>query len=153
MQASTAVVLNQNGSYSTYLYTAVAESIVAKHAAAEAPLFLYFPLQNVHSPLEAPIEWIKKCPAASFPNVDRRTYCAMTLLADSAILNLTTALAANNNMLEDTVLIVAGDNGGLPHAVGDRVLLTSAASKAKSSFLFSFMYGGRSTRTATTVHY
>lgn len=36
----------------------------------------------------------------------------MTLLADSAIENVTAALVANNRMLDDTVLIIAGDNGG-----------------------------------------
>jgi len=121
LQASTQIVSNQNGSYSTYLYTAVAEGVVRAHPASagdDAPLFLYFPLQNVHSPLEAPDEWVARCPAHQFPNVDRRTYCAMTLLADSAIKNVTDALAANNQMLDDTVFIIAGDNGGLPMAAG-----------------------------------
>ena len=59
-----------------------------------------------------------RCPAEQFPNADRRTYCAMTLLADSAIKNVTEALVANNGMFDDSVIVVAGDNGGLPMAAG-----------------------------------
>jgi len=45
--------------------------------------------------------------ALLYASPDRQTYCAMTLLADSAIHNLTLALTAKN-MLEDSVIIIAG---------------------------------------------
>jgi arylsulfatase A-like enzyme len=118
LQASGQLVASQNGSYSAFVYAAAAEAVVLQHNASSAPLFLYYALQDVHAPLEAPDEWVAKCPEERFPNADRRTFCAMTLLADSAIGNLTRALR-QARMLQDTIMVIAGDNGGMPSAAGN----------------------------------
>ena len=107
LQASTEMVQCQNGSYSAFLFEAVAENIVRNHDKAKG-LFLYYAMQTVHSPLEAPDEWLARCPVSAYPNPDRRTYAAMTLLADSAIHNLTLVLTAEG-LMDDTVMVIAGD--------------------------------------------
>ena len=51
------------------------------------------------------------------PNTNRRTYCAMTRMADEAVLNITTALQ-QAGLWDDTLLVISGDNGAEPSAAG-----------------------------------
>jgi hypothetical protein len=62
--------MTRNGTYSTPLFTSKAIEVVKAHATdhADKPLFLYFPLQNVHSPLEAPASYLAKSPCSTIPN-------------------------------------------------------------------------------------
>ena len=48
---------NRNGSYDAFNYRTDLSDIFTKHD-PNTPLFLYLPLHNVHSPFEAPQDWI-----------------------------------------------------------------------------------------------
>lgn len=54
------------------------------------PLFLYLPFQCVHSPTEAPQEYIDKY--KFIDNKTRRDYAAMVDIVDEAIGNVTKAM-------------------------------------------------------------
>jgi hypothetical protein len=65
---------------------------------------------------------------------NRKTFCAMALIADEAISNLTAVIESTLGSDGREILIVmAGDNGGMPGAVGaadrgqPRMLLLAAA--------------------------
>ena len=49
----------RNGSYDSYVYRDDLTKIINSHNVAEL-LFLYLPLHNVHTPLQAPPEWLNK---------------------------------------------------------------------------------------------
>ena len=57
----------QGSVYSTGLFESKVESLVLQHKATHpSPMFLYYPMQNVHMPLEAPLavgESVIKCPS------------------------------------------------------------------------------------------
>ena len=73
----------RNGSYDAYIYRNDLKHIFSKHDPA-APLFLYLPLHNVHSPFEAPQEWLNLYPENSTCSI-RRTYQAMASVAAGCI--------------------------------------------------------------------
>lgn len=109
----------QRGVYSTPLFTQKAIDVVRAHKSdhGDKPLFLYFPLQNVHSPLEAPEEYKQRAPCATIVNNNRKTFCAMALIADEAIGNLTQVL--RTELGSNLLIVIAGDNGGMPGAAGN----------------------------------
>ncbi len=73
--------------------------------------------QNVHAPLESPGgKYDAAC--AIVPDSDRRTFCAMAAIADEAIGNVT-SLLASTFAGEDYLVVVAGDNGGMPMSAGN----------------------------------
>jgi len=105
--------------HSMFVFAAEAEGIIAKHAreTPTTPLFLYLPFQNVHAPLDNPgQQYVDLC--SGIPNADRKIYCAMTRMADEAVLNITNALKAAN-LWDNTLLVISGDNGGEPSAAGN----------------------------------
>jgi len=63
---------------------------------------------------------------STVPNHERRTFAAMLLLLDEAVLNATRALG-RAGLAEDTLLIVASDNGAIP-------FVSSAESSAGSNY-------------------
>ena len=89
--------------------------------------YLSDPMQNVHMPLEAPpASTLTPAGAANcdkIPNADRKTYCQMAAVADTAIGNLTRLLDATFAG-EDMLMVVSGDNvspvNGLPPAIPPR---------------------------------
>ena len=70
-------------------------------------------MQNVHMPLEAPPASVLTPAGAAncdkIPNADRKTYCQMAAVADTAIGNLTRLLDATFAG-EDMLMVVSGDN-------------------------------------------
>ena len=103
-----------NGSYSTRVFAAAAADIIAAHAAGAdggAPLFLYLPFQNVHWPLEAPPEYVARFANTTGGNPERKMVCAMAAFLDDAVGNVTAALRAAG-MWDNTVIVLASDNGG-----------------------------------------
>lgn len=113
---------SESGQYSTPLFAdlTVAGILGHKEAHPEQPGFFYVPMQNVHAPLEAPDEYVQKC--ASIPDSDRRTFCAMAYVADEAIGNITRAVAQAFRD-ELYLVVISGDNGGMPMSAGNNMPL------------------------------
>lgn len=114
------------------------EELLRSHAAdyPDTPLFMYYAMQIIHKPLKAPQRFLDRCtdfmlyfcesyfvcalqgvmgdhPSISNSSTaaDWQAYCALNVMLDEAIANLTCTLA-ELGMGENTVLIVASDNGG-----------------------------------------
>lgn len=102
---------SRNGTYDTYNYRDDLTDIFSKHK-AENPMFLYLPLHNVHTPLQAPQEWLDLYPANSTCN-NQHTYQAMVSVADN-VTGHVVKLLQKNGMWENTIFIVSADNGGAP---------------------------------------
>ena len=97
--------------HSAYLFNEKVQMMIADHAEnySDLPMFLYYALQLVHFPREAPDNYVERC-SHSYSD-DAAIYCAQNLMLDEAIANLTCSLKSNG-MYNNTILIVAGDNGG-----------------------------------------
>ncbi len=99
----------RNGTYDAYLYRDDLTEIISKHDPSQ-PFFLYLPLHNVHSPFQAPDEWLNLYAENSTCKV-RRTYQAMVSVADNVTGHLV-ELLKSNNMWDNTFMVVSADNGG-----------------------------------------
>lgn len=117
-------ILRNNTEYSTNLFTAEAEKIIAAHAAAGAaagPLFLYLPYQAVHvgnkpTPMhpeyaldQAPQQYIDEY--SWVHDEHRRNLSAMVTVMDEAAGNVTSALKTHG-LWPKTLFIFSTDNGG-----------------------------------------
>ena len=100
---------SRNGTYDAYLYRDDLTTIFTKHNPSD-PLFLYLPLHNVHSPFQAPQEWLELYPENSTCDL-RRTYQAMVSVADNVTGHVVELLKANK-MWNNTIFVVSADNGG-----------------------------------------
>lgn len=99
-----------NGTYSTFLYAAAAEKVIASHDPSKGPLFLYLPFQAVHSPDQVPQSYIDKY-NETIPAGYRRTFAGMLDCLDEGIGNVTAALASSG-LLDNTLILFVADNGG-----------------------------------------
>jgi len=104
--------LNYNGSYSTPLFANKTIDIIAAHNASLQPLFIYLAFQSVHSPLQAPTEWVEKY--SWITATSRRTLAAMTSCMDYEISRIVASLKAKE-MWTNTLLVMVADNGGPPY--------------------------------------
>jgi len=103
--------------YSTNYYADVAVRIIKNHSSSTsattmttspAPLFMYLPSQNVHSPYERPPEW--ECD--KFPDMWDDTYANMLHMLDVGTMNVTNALK-QAGFWENTLFLFSADNGGI----------------------------------------
>ena len=99
----------RNGTYDAYTYIEDLKEIFDTHNQTR-PLFLYLPLHNVHAPIEAPQEWLDVYPVNSTCK-KRRVYQAMVSVADN-VTGTVMELMKQNNMWDNTILVVSADNGG-----------------------------------------
>ena len=77
----------------------------------------------MHVPLESPGgKYEEQC--KSIENSNRRTFCAMAAIADDAIGNIT-SLVASKFKDEDYIVVITGDNGGIPNGAGNNMPLRS----------------------------
>ncbi|XP_069832909.1 arylsulfatase J [Dendropsophus ebraccatus] len=106
---------HDRGIYSTEMYTQRVQDILASHD-PEKPIFLYIAYQAVHSPLQAPGNYLENY--KSITNVNRRRYAAMLSCLDEAVNNITTALQ-KYGFYENSLIIYSSDNGGQPMAGGN----------------------------------
>lgn len=97
--------------HSAYLFNDKVIKMISDHADnyESTPMFLYYALQLVHFPREAPDNYISRC-AESYAD-DAVIYCAQNLMLDEAIANVTCALKSYG-LYDNTIMIIAGDNGG-----------------------------------------
>ena len=102
---------SRNGTYDAYNYRDDLTDIFSNHNTGN-PMFLYLPLHNVHTPLQAPQEWLDLYPANSTCKA-RHTYQAMVSVADNVTGHLV-KLLQKSAMWDNTIFIVSADNGGAP---------------------------------------
>lgn len=102
-----------NGSYSANIFTAAAIDIInSVPANGSTPLFLYLAFQNVHWPLQAPPQFLARCAGRTGGDAARQAVCAMALVLDEAIGNVTAALSSAGFDDSNTVIVFTSDNGG-----------------------------------------
>ena len=110
--------------HSALLFNKKVEDVIIEYATngTTKPLFLYYASQLVHGPYEAPSGYIERCVDANSTtaSVDDYTYCAMNVMLDESIANLT-CLLDTYDMLNNTVFIIASDNGGADSISGNSV--------------------------------
>ena len=114
-------VLTNSSTYSTELFTAEAERVIASHPKQGPPLFLYLAHQAVHvgnAPVASHPTWaLQQVPAryaapyAFVADEQRRLLSGMVAALDESVSNLTGALHAAG-MWERTLLVFSTDNGG-----------------------------------------
>ena len=123
--------------YDAYQFGARAVKLVEQHDATQ-PFFLYWAPHKVHSPLQAPPEFLahypdgdgkcsstpqtcsgrgygtsnKGCGCKNMCYCNRRIVRGMVTAVDAMLTNLTSALKANADMWNNTLVILLGDNGG-----------------------------------------
>ena len=102
-------IWDENGVYSTYLFTEAIQDAIISHSRDEQPFFIYGAYQAVHEPLEVPDQYLEKCDF--IPYADRKTFCGMMQALDEGIGNVTGTLEAEG-LLNNTVIILSTDNGG-----------------------------------------
>eukprot|EP00811_Abedinium_folium_P021840 NODE_3104_length_2092_cov_3.340458.p1 GENE.NODE_3104_length_2092_cov_3.340458~~NODE_3104_length_2092_cov_3.340458.p1 ORF type:complete len:571 (-),score=149.72 NODE_3104_length_2092_cov_3.340458:319-2031(-) len=99
--------------YSTHLWGDAVDRRLREHAGDRKgqPLFLYYAMQNVHSPVETLTEYSNNAACEDIEGKDRKTYCGMALAADEAIGRLMQGLEETLPG-EDVIVVISGDNGG-----------------------------------------
>eukprot|EP00038_Savillea_parva_P024840 m.45221 g.45221 ORF g.45221 m.45221 type:complete len:641 (-) comp6626_c0_seq1:122-2044(-) len=105
-------VLNENGSYSTILFADEAIRIIRNHNDISVPFFMYLAFQSVHSPLQAPADYISHYNWIN--NTNRRTLAAMTTCMDDNLERIVTELK-DKDMWSNTLFLFFADNGGPPY--------------------------------------
>lgn len=104
--------------HTAYLFQSKVEDYIADHATnyADQPMFMYYATQLIHGPWDAPDVYVKRC---ADPRLkldaesadDLRNYCALNVMLDEVIANLTCSLNAHG-MADNTILVIVSDNGG-----------------------------------------
>lgn len=96
-----------NGTYGDYMYVGHAVDTIMKHNAS-VPLFYYLATEVAHLPNEAPPRFRNKFDPKTVPFT---SVYAMSSIVDEALYNVTSALKSKR-MWENTMMVVASDNGG-----------------------------------------
>ena len=99
----------RNGTYGDYTFVGHAVDTILRHNASAGPLFYYLATEVAHTPNETPVRFREAFPdpgAVPFLSV-----YAMSSIVDEALRNVTEALKAAG-MWENTLMVVAADNGG-----------------------------------------
>jgi len=112
--------------HSAILFQTKAEKILESHSESYAsqPFFLYYSLQLMHTEWAADQIYIDRCKYEGSDS-DLDTYCGMSLMLDEVIGNLTCALD-RYGFSDNTILIVASDNGGTSVIKGSNYPLLGA---------------------------
>ena len=133
------------GVYSTFMYGAEAERILHEAAMRKAgaapeegggaPFFLYLAAQSIHTPLEAPDQYIAMYPDAPSgkDNSDAQLIHAMVSALDELVGNVTKTLKSTG-LWQNTVMVFTSDNGGDTH--GNNFPLRGGSESPPSLVLF-----------------
>eukprot|EP01035_Chromulina_nebulosa_P017682 gene17682-23272_t len=103
--------------HTAYLFADKAQAVIEKHATEypDKPMFFYYALQLIHSYWSAPSTYQDRCeyPTTSDndTNFELWNYCALNVMLDEVISNLTCVLK-ETGLSDNTILIISGDNGG-----------------------------------------
>ena len=110
------VLWNTNTTYYTDVMGARARDLVAEHN-PDQPLFLYFPLFNIHYPWEVPKRYEEMYNGKGLTD-KRKTILGMFTAMDDVVANLVDALKARG-MWENTLFVFMSDNGA-PSKTGSK---------------------------------
>jgi arylsulfatase B len=83
---------------------------ISKQMGKTTPFFLYYALQDPHTPLESPSYFQQQAPCSSS---SRKVYCGMMKCIDTAVQSVMSAISSAG-FLDNTLVVFAGDNGGSP---------------------------------------
>jgi arylsulfatase A-like enzyme len=105
--------------YLTDAFGREAVRFIERHAneSVRRPFFLYLAFNAVHTPLQAPQEYLDRFPKIT--DTRRRTYAAMLSAMDDAIGRVLETLR-DRKLERDTLVVFLSDNGGPPAANGSR---------------------------------
>ena len=95
--------------YTTHAFGREAAAFVERQKGTDKPFFLYLAFNAVHTPLQAPDDYLQRFEQIS--DKPRRTYAAMLSAMDDAIGRVTTALR-DAGLDGDTLVCFISDNGG-----------------------------------------
>ena len=122
---SRAVGPQYNGTYSTHMYAARVEALIAEAGARAGPTYIHFTPQSVHAPNEAPEEAVAPYrPVFGPSNPVRAIHAGALTMLDEAMANITAAIA-RAGLANDTLIIVLADTGGPLGAVGDGTMASN----------------------------
>lgn len=94
--------------YSSNYYTNRAVQLIESHEQSPNPFFMYFAIQNVHTPYQLP----PLSEQSNYPKMWDRTYANMLHVLDSSTQNLTNALKRSGQW-KNTLILWMADNGGI----------------------------------------
>eukprot|EP01033_Poteriospumella_lacustris_P013076 gene13076-9365_t len=115
--------------YSTELYGVKATSVIEAHDFSEQPMFLYLPFQAVHDPFGDVYEYTEGLNTSyidestydeileRIPGTTRQQYAFSLYMLDRTVRAIYTSLA-DVGQLDNTLIILASDNGGCYNAGG-----------------------------------
>src|SRR5688572_24259446 len=106
--------------YLTDAFGKEAVSFIDRHAGSaggKPPFFLYLAFNAIHTPMEAPPEYLKRFPNVTDPK--RQKMLAMLAAMDDAIGRVTDALE-QHGVADNTLIVFHADNGGPTQASGSR---------------------------------
>ncbi len=116
------IAVNASGLYTTSLVTSSVQNWISKEITQNenAKTFAYVAHEAVHGPMEVPMQYIdgecSEIVPADYPT--RRIYCGMVRAVDESIRNITQTYEALG-ILNETLIILTGDNGGIPSDGGN----------------------------------
>ena len=113
------------GRYGTDLYSTRAAGLLEDLGQSRDPFYLYYSMQNVHYPLQAPEHYEVQFNWISDP--DRRRYAAMISIMDEAVGDLIQMLK-QNRLWDQSLIIVTADNGGETRDGGNNYPLRKGSS-------------------------
>jgi len=104
--------------HNAYLMQTKAEDVITTHVSdyPDTPLFFLYSLQLIHYPYEAPQRFLDRCQYPASPHddttqTDEYNYCAMNLMLDEVVTNIT-CLLKEQDIYDDTLIVIMSDNGG-----------------------------------------
>jgi len=95
------------------------DDYISNYGDSGEPMFLYYSMQLIHGVWAAPDTFLQRCDDTKslgvldddYDNTLLQTYCAMNVMLDEAIANLTCKIESVG-MGDNTILVVVSDNGG-----------------------------------------
>lgn len=95
------------------VYDGMAMEFIRRQS-SNVPFFLYYAMQDPHTPLTAPDYFLEEYPCSQLTaDSSRQTYCGMMRCIDTSVDSVVSALS-DSGFLGNTLIVFSGDNGGAP---------------------------------------
>jgi len=146
-----------NGTYSSILLAERAVQIIKDHAEnhSNKPFLMYLPFQNVHGPLQAPIEFEELYP--NIKDKHRKTLSGMVSAMDDAVGEIVNALK-DKELIENTIIVFSADNGAPFDKGGSNYPLRGTKATMweggtrSAAFIYSSMLKDKGTKNNEMIH-